>query len=302
MSFYVIPDRDKRDEIVKEINERRKKIYQDSKNENIYDANLQTDLTKLYKPLIESNEKVLKKIAVDKVDEGSLFALTYPEEKSESAGESSIESHPGRMNVGKIAFYYLSNYASKKGICDRVFGIHTKEEQRGKMYIGKEEITIDDNDVIIEMSGASPQRYKGTIGLWELISRSKPDKTKITDEDMENYEKILVETKAMEYDENPNKPKASRSEKWQTIVSKIWEKFKSDTKVKKGNGVLILPSDPNALVERFTLSVAAWYAGNKGSRNEAVSICDELLRQNRINKEEYKSMIAYIDAKPGFHR
>ena len=61
--------------------------------------------------------------------------------------------------------------------------------------------------------------------------------------------------------------------------------------------MIILPSDPNALIERFTLSVAAWYAGNKGSRNEAVSICDELLRQNRINKEEYKSMIAYIDAK-----
>ena len=302
MSFYVIQDRDKRDEIVKEINERRKKIYQDSKNENIYDANLQTDLTKLYKPLIESNEKVLKKIAVDKVDESNLLALTYPEDRSESASESAIESPNLRMNVGKIAFYYLSNYASKKGICDRVFGIHTKEEQRGKMFIGKEEITIDDNDVIIEMSGASPQRYNGTIGLWELISRAKPDKTKITDEDMENYEKILVETKAMEYDENPNKPKASRSEKWQTIVSKIWEKFKSETKVKKGHGVLILPSDPNALVERFTLSVAAWYAGNKGSRNEAVSICDELLRQNRINKEEYKSMIAYIDAKPGFHR
>ena len=300
MSFYEIKDRDKRDEIVKEINERRKKIYQDSKNENIYDANLQTDLTKLYKPLIESNEKVLKKIAVDKVDESNLLALTYPEERSESASESAIESPNLRMNVGKIAFYYLSNYASKKGICDRVFGIHTKEKQPGKMFIGKEELTIDDNDVII--GGESLQRYKGTIGLWELISRAKPDKTKITDEDMENYEKILVETKAMEYDENPNKPKASRSEKWQTIVSKIWEKFKSDTKVKKGNGVLILPSDPNALVERFTLSVAAWYAGNKGSRNEAVSICDELLRQNRINKEEYKSMMAYIDAKPGFHR
>ena len=300
MSFYEIKDRDKRDEIVKEINERRKKIYQDSKNENIYDANLQTDLTKLYKPLIESNEKVLKKIAVDKVDESNLLALTYPEERSEPASESAIESPNLRMNVGKIAFYYLSNYASKKGICDRVFGIHTKEKQPGKMFIGKEELTIDDNDVII--GGESLQRYKGTIGLWELISRAKPDKTKITDEDMENYEKILVETKAMEYDENPNKPKASRSEKWQTIVSKIWEKFKSDTKVKKGNGVLILPSDPNALVERFTLSVAAWYAGNKGSRNEAVSICDELLRQNRINKEEYKSMMAYIDAKPGFHR
>ena len=50
MPFFEIQDLNKRDEIVREINERRKKIYQDSLNEIIYDANLQTDLTKLYKP------------------------------------------------------------------------------------------------------------------------------------------------------------------------------------------------------------------------------------------------------------
>ena len=56
-------DPNKRDEVVGEMIERRKKIYQDSLNESIYDANLQADLSKLYKPLIESNEKMIKSIA-----------------------------------------------------------------------------------------------------------------------------------------------------------------------------------------------------------------------------------------------
>ena len=63
MSFFKIQDPNKRDEIVREIIERRKKIYQDSLDENISDANFQTDLSKLYKPLIESNEKMIKSIA-----------------------------------------------------------------------------------------------------------------------------------------------------------------------------------------------------------------------------------------------
>ena len=63
MSFFKIQDPNKRDEIAREMIERRKKIYQDSSNEIIYDANLQTDLSKLCKHLIESNEKMIKSIA-----------------------------------------------------------------------------------------------------------------------------------------------------------------------------------------------------------------------------------------------
>jgi hypothetical protein len=53
--------------------------------------------------------------------------------------------------------------------------------------------------------------------------------------------------------------------------------------------VIILPSDPNALVQRLSLSIAAGHAGNIASRNEAVAICDELLRQGEINKEGISS-------------
>ena len=119
----------------------------------------------------------------------------------------------------------------------------------------------------------------------------------VNNEDLQNYSKIIFNTGAIYSQSNSNKPKASRSEKYRKIIQSLWDKFKSETKGKNGYGVIILPSDPDALVERFTLSVAAWHAGNKGSRNEAVSICNELLRQNRINKEEFKSMMEYIDAK-----
>ena len=273
MPFYEIQDLNKRDEIVKEINERRKKIYQDSKNENIYDANLQTDLTKLYKPLIESNEKILNKIADKELNKSNDKELTED-------------------NLGDISSSFLKRYNTRfVNDVRRNFEI---SKIGNKMVFGKMEVNVDGNDIVV-----GGEKYKGTNGLWELMTESNaPDEwSSVNDEDLQNYSKIIFNTGAIYSESNPNKPKASRSEKYRKIIKPLWEKFKSDTKVKKGYGVIILPSDPNALIERFTLSVAAWYAGNKGSRNEAVSICDELLRQNRINKEEYKSMIAYIDAK-----
>ena len=280
MPFYEIQDLNKRDEIVKEINERRKKIYQDSKNENIYDANLQTDLTKLYKPLIESNEKILNKIA-DK-------------EKNNEKVQNDLESSSSNEtnNLGDISSFFLKKYNTRfVNDVKRNFEISKIGD---KMYIGKMEVDVDGNDIVV-----GGEKYKGTNGLWELMTESNaPNEwSRVNDEDLQNYSKIIFNSGAIYSESNPNKPKASRSEKYRKIIKPLWEKFKSDTKVKKGYGVIILPSDPNALIERFTLSVAAWYAGNKGSRNEAVSICDELLRQNRINKDEYKSMIAYIDAK-----
>ena len=273
MPFYEIQDLNKRDEVVKEINERRKKIYQDSKNENIYDANLQTDLTKLYKPLIESNEKILNKIADKELNKSNDKLLTED-------------------NLGDISSSFLKRY-NMRFVNDvrRNFEI---SKIGNKMVFGKMEVTVDGNDIVV-----GGEKYKGTNGLWELMTESNaPDEwSSVNDEDLQNYSKIIFNSGAIYSESNPNKPKASRSEKYRKIIKPLWEKFKSDTKVKKGYGVIILPSDPNALIERFTLSVAAWYAGNKGSRNEAVSICDELLRQNRINKVEYKAMIAYIDAK-----
>ena len=51
---------------------------------------------------------------------------------------------------------------------------------------------------------------------------------------------------------------------------------------------ITLPYDPIALEERLDILMARKAAGNTGIRNRFVSVCDELLRQNLIDKHTYK--------------
>ena len=67
-----------------------------------------------------------------------------------------------------------------------------------------------------------------------------------------------------------------------------------------GNGlipsvsVITLPCDPIALVERLDILMAIKAAGNTGERNELVSICDEFLRKNLIDKYKYKIIMLQL--------
>ena len=262
MPFFKIQDPNRRDEIVREMNERRKRIYEDSISDNP-------------NPLIQ---KDLDDLELKESEGGSLGILMNVAHSALASGE--VAKHYLKM--------YTSNNISNKNQMDKSFGVKLKE---GKFFIGKEQIMINNDDIII-----GDKIFRGTIGLWELISKLEPDATLYNDEDYKNYRQILIDTNAIGSDSNPNKPKASRGEKYRKMIKPLWKEIVFRRRGKKGNGVIILPSDPNALIERFTLSVAAGHAGNKGSRNEAVSICDELLRQHVIDKDEYKSMIAYIDA------
>ena len=57
-----------------------------------------------------------------------------------------------------------------------------------------------------------------------------------------------------------------------------------------GSGLKILPSDPNALIDRFDLLFSSKKAGHTGVRNEIVAILDELKRQGVINVQDYKKL------------
>ena len=61
-------------------------------------------------------------------------------------------------------------------------------------------------------------------------------------------------------------------------------------KEKNGSGVVVIPSDPNALLERLDLLLASQEAGHTGVRNELVSICDELKRQGVLDTKAYKKL------------
>ena len=119
----------------------------------------------------------------------------------------------------------------------------------------------------------------------------KPNREKYNPIDHENYRKLLIQTNAMHYVNNPNKPKSNRGYKWKNLVSSIWN-WRKNT---EGKGVtIIILEDPNALLERLDLLLASQEAGHTGVVNELVSICDELKRQKVINTNTYKKLNSII--------
>ena len=124
-----------------------------------------------------------------------------------------------------------------------------------------------------------------------------------TDKDYYNYEDLMIMTNALHRgnDEDNPHPKGSGSTKWKKLLSPIWYRKKGGIyrfpKKKEGyeeEGVVVIPSDPNALLERLDLLFASQDAGQTGVGNELVSICDELKRQGVLDSKTYKKINSII--------
>ena len=65
----------------------------------------------------------------------------------------------------------------------------------------------------------------------------------------------MIKTNALRVGNNPEnkKPKSSRGYKWNNILSEICTKRREY----EGSGVAVIPSDPNALLERLDLLFAS---------------------------------------------
>ena len=119
-----------------------------------------------------------------------------------------------------------------------------------------------------------------------------------TDKDYDDYGDLMIMTDALHRnnDEDNPHPKGSGSIKWRKLLSPIWHRkkggimFPKKKEGYKGEGVVVIPSDPNALLERFDLLLASQEAGHTGVRNELVSICDELKRQGVLDTKVYKKL------------
>ena len=280
MSFLKISDPLKRDAIVKEYLELKKKIKSNFLSERIGEQQLQTDLSKFYKPITETQKATAREITeglkpiregIEKLPE-AIQPLGKATEEEEEEEEEEDES------VGEIAKDYLN-----MEVRDKKFGIHKKGKHH---YIGKTHVIIKDNDIIIPKTG---ERLEGTTGLWELIMAKSPKN--FTEMDYDNYRYLITTSKVLHRGDNPKNPypKASGSYKWLFLLRPIWFGWEPK-KGYEGEGVVVIPSDPNALLERLDLLLASQKAGHTGVRNELVSICDELKRQGVLDTKGYKNL------------
>ena len=314
MSFIKIKDPRKREELIRDFIETRKRIKDNFVAKKVGEIEYQTGLTKLFKPVTETQKATAKEITEAQkataekftsellpIKEGieelptKLFRKIFP----------SIEFKASDiMNFGPLAVNALLQAFTKKNI-DLAFGIYAKD---GKFKIGSEFITIEDNDIKVNNI-----IFEGTTGFWELVTSKNPNPENYTDEDLVKYRQLLILTNTIYQNNNPNvnKPKSNRSPKWNNIIKPIWDQIKKQKEEEdyeeeyeedeeftlsptKGTGLKILPSDPNALIERFDLLFSSKKAGHTGVRNEIVSILDELKRQGVLKTNEYKKLNSLI--------
>ena len=215
MSFLKISDPLKRDAIVKEYLELKKNIRDNFLSERIGEQQLQTDLSKFYRPITETQKATAREITeelkpiregIEKLPEAiqPLGKATEEEEEEEEEDES----------VGDLAYIFLNRRDP-----DTNFGIR---EEKGHHYIGDRYVIVKDNDIIFP----NDERLKGTRGLWELITSKNPKN--YTDEDYDNYRYLMIKTNAIHKDNDQYNIRAKgnyRGAKWENILSPIWKRL-----------------------------------------------------------------------------
>ena len=146
--------------------------------------------------------------------------------------------------------------------------------RHGNFYIGEKLAIIVDDDLIV-----GRDECKGTPGLCELIVSKEPDEKKYTPEDYDNYARLMIKTNNLRQKKYPNRPRSSSSIKWTKILVPTW----ANRRQYEGSGVVVIPSEPNALLERLDLLLSSQEAGHTGVGNELVSVCHELKRQGVLD-------------------
>ena len=149
MSFLKISDPAKRDLIVKEYLELKKNIRDNMLSERTGEQQLQTVLSKIFKPITETQKATAREITEElkPIKEGieSLpQAIKFPAYPSIQAFEKPLEGEDTQY-IGEVAEKYLKKFTTKDE-ADRTYGLYDKA---GKFYIGNKLAIIVDNDLVV---------------------------------------------------------------------------------------------------------------------------------------------------------
>ena len=232
MSFIKVTDPRKREELIKDFIETRKRIKDNFIARKVGESEYQTGLTKLFKPVTETQKTTAKEItdtqkaATEKITQellpikagieglpGALSFPTYP----------ALEMIEEKEDLGDTAKKYLT-YATGEN-SDRIFGIYPDENN--KLKIGNKYLKFKGDNIIID-----GKEYTGSPGLWELIVSKNPQEGKYTEDDYIDYINLLVQTNTIYQGNNPDNtnPKSSSSNKWKNLISPVWEHIRESKK------------------------------------------------------------------------
>ena len=198
MSFIKIKDPRKREELIKDFIETRKRIKDNFIARKVGEIEYQTGLTKLFKPVTETQKTTAKEITEAQkataekftsellpIKEGieemptKLFKKIFP--SIELKGSDII-------NFGPLAVAALLQAFTKNNI-DLTYGIYAQD---GKFKIGSEVVTIENNNIKVKDT-----IFEGTPGFWELVTSKNPKPENFTEEDLTKYQQLIILTNTL---------------------------------------------------------------------------------------------------------
>ena len=231
MSFIKIKDPRRREELIKDLIETRKRIKDNFIARKVGEAEYQTGLTKLFKPVTDTQKATTKEITEAQKATAEKFTSELLPIKEGFKGlptKEDIKNLPLQIfnqiypalkykeseitELGGIAVNALIEAFTKDGI-DRLSGIYAKDK---RFYMGNKKITIKDNDITIIEAGENGNdiKFKGSPGLWRLITEKNiPDKTEFTPRELADYIYMMYITKTTYISNDPSKAKRGGNSK-----------------------------------------------------------------------------------------
>ena len=174
MSFIKVTDPRKREALIKDFIETRKRIKDNFVSRKVGEIEYQTGLTKLFKPITETQKATTKEITeAQKATAEKFTSELLPIKKG-------IEGLPLKLfnqvfpaldytksdvsKLGALAINALIKALTKEEV-DQIYGLYSKDKM---FYMGNKPIIIENND--IKVDGIV---FEGTPGFWELVTSKK---------------------------------------------------------------------------------------------------------------------------------
>ena len=232
MSFIKIKDPRKREELIKDLIEMRKRIKDNFIARKVGESEYQTGLTKLFKPVTETQKATAKEIteaqktATEKITQGLLpikealeNPILIPPIEAGEEGEVKKPILPLNMTkeeltkIGPIAAEHLKKYLSRDPNFDTSkAGIYSDKE--GNLKIGSENIKIEYNDIFIK-----DFQFKGTPGLWKLLtSKDIPNISEYKAIDLKDYIFIMYDTNTTRTGYNRDNKRVGGNKKMNELI------------------------------------------------------------------------------------
>lgn len=246
--FIEIYDPKKRNELVEEHLRLRKKL----KNRFAEEENIQNDViqnrVELFKPIIESNQKIQNEIIEDRnkiIDTFKQLKIKdKPNEKhraieyvapTSSSIDSENDYHDDEFRTENtynfetiLVSVLIRNYLCYNGKDRSKNGYSIRWDEEKKCFtIGNKTVYINDNILIL-----NNKNYNATNGLMELLIVNTPNFMIITNEDKQNYKQILIDSNGIY--QKPFNPDISKKKnsgsgaKWKFIKNELLKELWGD--------------------------------------------------------------------------